>query len=392
MATLRPGLVALGARGLVLGRATWRGARGRGRGGRTCRAGGLAGPCSGSGTGARAAAGRVGRDGGSGTVAAPAPSPGRCVDVGGAVLVGSGASGRGPTRPGRAWAPLPHWGGGMLLRRRRGPGAPFAGRRTGRVPLLRRGRDRSGGLGASRGGRIWRRSSCWTWRRDRWGWRRDRRSWWRDGLGWRPCRLASYRRSGTGTRSGIHPIPRRAALAVRGPGRRWIRRHQMPQLNDLERALEDGAVMVGRDGGGIVAGVEDQDEAAVEMGPDQVDGLGSAWGREVDDDSVHRVGGQGGPALDGEELGDPAGAVEQRSEGETQRGVASEQHDMAGHPAGLLPGEDFGDAHDCGSQDHDEQGWEDTEEYGEQDLDGNLHRPFLGQLAAFDPHVLGLDA
>ena len=91
---------------------------------------------------------------------------------------------------------------------------------------------------------------------------------------------------------------------------------------------------MGRDGGGIVAGVEDQDEAAVEGGPDQVDGLGAAWGGEVDDHGVDGVGGKGRPGLDGQELGDPAGAVEQRSEGETQRGVTSQQHDMAGHLKG----------------------------------------------------------
>src|SRR4029453_2900579 len=37
--------------------------------------------------------------------------------------------------------------------------------------------------------------------------------------------------------------------------------------------------------------------------------------------------------------------------------------------SGYLPGgEDFGDAHDGWPQDDDEQRWEDTEEYGEQDL------------------------
>jgi len=50
----------------------------------------------------------------------------------------------------------------------------------------------------------------------------------------------------------------------------------VPELDDLERALDDRAGVVGRDGGGIVAGVEDQDEAAVEGGSDQVDGLGAA--------------------------------------------------------------------------------------------------------------------
>jgi hypothetical protein len=108
----------------------------------------------------------------------------------------------------------------------------------------------------------------------------------------------------------------------------------VPQLDDLERAPDDGTVVTGRDGGGIVARVQDQDEAAVEAGSDQVDGLGAAGGREVDDDRVDGLGGQCRPGLDGQELGDPAGAVEQRSEGETQRGVTAQQHDMAGHLSG----------------------------------------------------------
>jgi hypothetical protein len=87
----------------------------------------------------------------------------------------------------------------------------------------------------------------------------------------------------------------------------------VPELDDLERALDDRAGVVGRDGGGIVAGVEDQDEAAVEGGSDQVDGLGAAWRGEVDDHRVDGLGGKGRPGLDGQELGDPASAVEQRS-------------------------------------------------------------------------------
>jgi hypothetical protein len=108
----------------------------------------------------------------------------------------------------------------------------------------------------------------------------------------------------------------------------------VPELDDLERPLDDRAVVVGGDGGGVVAGVEDQDEAAVEAGSDQVDGLGAAGGWEVDDDGVDGLGLQRRPGLDGQELGDPAAAVEQRSEGETQRGVTSQQHDMAGHLRG----------------------------------------------------------
>jgi hypothetical protein len=96
----------------------------------------------------------------------------------------------------------------------------------------------------------------------------------------------------------------------------------VPQLDDLERALDDRAAAVGGDGGGVVGGFEDQDQAALEAGPDQVDGLLAAGNGEVDDDGVDVVGGQLGPGLEGRELGDPAGAVEQRSQGETQRGVA----------------------------------------------------------------------
>jgi hypothetical protein len=65
----------------------------------------------------------------------------------------------------------------------------------------------------------------------------------------------------------------------------------VPELDDLERALDDGTGVVGRDGGGVVAGVEDQDQAAAEAGSDQVDGLGAARGGEVDDHGVDGLGG-----------------------------------------------------------------------------------------------------
>jgi hypothetical protein len=92
--------------------------------------------------------------------------------------------------------------------------------------------------------------------------------------------------------------------------------------------------MVRRDRRRIVARVQDQHEAAGKLRPDQINCLGAALGREVDDDGVDGVGGQCRPGLDGEELGDLASAVEQRSEGQTQRGVTAQQHDMAGHLAG----------------------------------------------------------
>jgi hypothetical protein len=56
------------------------------------------------------------------------------------------------------------------------------------------------------------------------------------------------------------------------------------------------------------------------------------------DDRVDVVGGQGRPRLEGGELGDPAGAVEQGSQGKAQRWVSSKEHDMAEHQAGSLPG------------------------------------------------------
>jgi hypothetical protein len=112
----------------------------------------------------------------------------------------------------------------------------------------------------------------------------------------------------------------------------------VPQLNNLEGALDDRAPPVRRDGGRVVGWLEDQDEAAVEAGSDEVDGLLAAGYGEVDDHRVDVVGGQGRPRLEGGELGDAAGAVEQRSQGEAQRGVASKEHDMAEHQAGSLPG------------------------------------------------------
>ena len=84
----------------------------------------------------------------------------------------------------------------------------------------------------------------------------------------------------------------------------------------------------------VVGRVEDHHQAAVEAGPDQVDGQLAAGSRQVDDHGVDRLGGQGRPGLDALELGDPAAAMEQRSQGETQRGVTPQEHDMARHLTG----------------------------------------------------------
>jgi hypothetical protein len=105
----------------------------------------------------------------------------------------------------------------------------------------------------------------------------------------------------------------------------------VPQLDDLERPLHHRVRVPGGDGRRVVVRVEDQHQATVEAGPDEVDGLLAAGGGQVDDDGVDPLGGHGRPVLDVLDLGDLAGAVEQRSKREPQRGVASEKHDMAGH-------------------------------------------------------------
>jgi hypothetical protein len=106
----------------------------------------------------------------------------------------------------------------------------------------------------------------------------------------------------------------------------------VPQLDDLERPLQHRVRVAGGDRRRVVVGIEDQHQAAVEARPHQVDGLPAAGGGQVDDHGVDALGGHVRPGLDVQELGDPAGAVEQRSKGETQRGVTPEEHDVAGHP------------------------------------------------------------
>jgi hypothetical protein len=105
----------------------------------------------------------------------------------------------------------------------------------------------------------------------------------------------------------------------------------VPQLDDLERPLQHRVRVVGGHRRRVVARVEDQHQAAVESRPDQVDGLLATGRGQVDDDGVDALGGHVRPGLDVQELGDPPAAVEQRSQGKTQRGVAPEKHDMTGH-------------------------------------------------------------
>jgi hypothetical protein len=92
----------------------------------------------------------------------------------------------------------------------------------------------------------------------------------------------------------------------------------VPQLHDLERPLDHRVGVVGRHPRRVVVRVENQDQAAVEARPDQLDGLPATGGGQVDHDRVDALGGHGRPGLDVLELGDPPGAVEQGSEREAQ--------------------------------------------------------------------------
>jgi hypothetical protein len=120
----------------------------------------------------------------------------------------------------------------------------------------------------------------------------------------------------------------------------------VPELDDLERALHDRAVVASRDGCGVVVWVEDHDQAAREAGPHLFDGLLASGDGKVDDHGVDPLGRHCRPGLDAQELGDQTRAMEQRSQGEAQRGLATEEHDMAGHAGWSLPGEDVGNTHD----------------------------------------------
>jgi hypothetical protein len=97
----------------------------------------------------------------------------------------------------------------------------------------------------------------------------------------------------------------------------------VPELHDLERPLHHRAAVVPRNRPRVVGRVEDHHQPPSKLRPHQLDRLLAAAGGHVDDDRVDGLGGQGRPGLEVGKLGDPPGAVEQRSEGETQGGVAS---------------------------------------------------------------------
>jgi hypothetical protein len=97
----------------------------------------------------------------------------------------------------------------------------------------------------------------------------------------------------------------------------------VPELHDLERPLHHRTGVLPRNRPWVVGRVEDHHQPPPEPRPNQLDGLLAPAGGHVDDDGVDGLGRQGRPGLEVGQLGDPAGAVEQRSEGETQGGVAS---------------------------------------------------------------------
>jgi hypothetical protein len=92
----------------------------------------------------------------------------------------------------------------------------------------------------------------------------------------------------------------------------------VPELDDLERALDHRAAIPGGDGGRVVARVQHQDEAAAEAGTHLLDRVHAARVRQVDDDRVDRDLGQSRPVLDCFQLADPVGVAQQRAQGDSK--------------------------------------------------------------------------
>jgi hypothetical protein len=107
----------------------------------------------------------------------------------------------------------------------------------------------------------------------------------------------------------------------------------MPQRDDLERALDHRAVVLGGDGGGVVTGVEHKDQAAAVAGPDLLHLVQASSGRHIGHHGVDAHLGQARPVLGGAELGHPVGA-QQRPQGDRQRGVAAEENNVVAHASG----------------------------------------------------------
>jgi hypothetical protein len=104
----------------------------------------------------------------------------------------------------------------------------------------------------------------------------------------------------------------------------------MPQRDDLERALDHRAVVLGGDGGGVVTGVEHKDQAAAVAGADLLHLVQASSGRHIGHHGVDAHLGQARPVLGGAELGHPVGA-QQRPQGDRQRGVAAEENNVVAH-------------------------------------------------------------
>jgi hypothetical protein len=85
----------------------------------------------------------------------------------------------------------------------------------------------------------------------------------------------------------------------------------VPQLDDLERANDHRAGVLGGDGGGVVARVEHQDKAAAVAGADLLHLMQAPCGCHVGHHRIDAHLRQGRPFLGRAELGDPVGA-EQR--------------------------------------------------------------------------------
>ena len=228
--------------------------------------------------------GGSGRDGGGGAVAAPAP-PGRGVGAGRAALAGM--------------ARLPP---GCV------PGSTDAGPAPGARSTGRRGGDRL----------------------------RDRR--WSPAL-WDRAAPAPWPlgRSPPPVWAGAPPplvhgrAPARRCAEVAGVGS-VVTRCQSSTISNGRRTMEQ-SWREGTAAGSSLGPGPGRDGRRSWTGPGRRPGCGGWTGRSMTTASTV-LAGSADQGLDGQELGDPAGTVEQRSKGETQARGHGQQHDMAGHLSG----------------------------------------------------------
>jgi hypothetical protein len=110
----------------------------------------------------------------------------------------------------------------------------------------------------------------------------------------------------------------------------WRALQQVDQVDQAERAAED-LVAVGEEGGGALAGLEEDDQGARVVGADPgVDAVALAGG-DVEDDGRLRDGWPGRGAVGGVDVGDLEAAVGDRLEARPEVGIAGDEQDRLGH-------------------------------------------------------------